>query len=213
MKKMDKKLSPEKKFKAGVPQKENQASTYWRVFFRDTLFLVIVLAVTLTLLTIFPAKRPTVISVSKKFFVELILILPAVMVLMGLFSVFVSREMVVKYLGRSSGLKGFLLAIFFGALPTGPLYVAFPLAAALIKKGARRANIVIFLSAWACIKIPQEMVELQFLGLKFMATRLALIIVFVIFMGLMIEQIIDWTDRRPEESKGKGQQKVRGKGR
>lgn len=199
---MDKKLSPEKKFKAGLPQKENQASTYWRVFFRDTLFLVIVLVVTIALLTIFPEKRPTVISVSKKFFVELILILPAVMVLMGLFSVFVSREMVVKYLGKSSGLKGFLLAIFFGALPTGPLYVAFPLAAALVRKGARRANIVIFLSAWACIKIPQEMVELQFLGLKFMATRLALIIIFVIFMGLMIERIIDWTDRRPEESKG-----------
>jgi uncharacterized membrane protein YraQ (UPF0718 family) len=153
-------------------------------------------------LTFYPEKRSLVTTVSWKFFVELILILPAVMVLMGLFAVFVSREMVVKYLGKSSGVKGFLLAIFLGALPTGPLYVAFPLAAALIKKGARRANIVIFLSAWACIKIPQEMVELQFLGLKFMATRLALIIIFVILMGLTIERIIDWTDRRQVENKG-----------
>jgi|GEM_PF-203117 hypothetical protein len=184
------------------PLKAKSPSSFRRSLLRDTLFLIIILAAALALLTFYPEKRSLVTTVSWKFFVELILILPAVMVLMGLFAVFVSREMVVKYLGKSSGVKGFLLAIFLGALPTGPLYVAFPLAAALIKKGARRANIVIFLSAWACIKIPQEMVELQFLGLKFMATRLALIIIFVILMGLTIERIIDWTDRRQVENKG-----------
>jgi uncharacterized membrane protein YraQ (UPF0718 family) len=182
--------------------KEKGSPTYRQALLRDTLFLVIILAVATALLAVFPEKRPAVTTVSWKFFVELILILPAVMVLMGLFAVFVSREMVVKYLGKSSGIKGFLLAIFFGALPTGPLYVAFPLAAALISKGARLANIVIFLSAWACIKIPQEMVELQFLGLKFMATRLTLIIIFVILMGLAIERMIDWTDRKASGSRG-----------
>ncbi|HDJ23875.1 MAG TPA: hypothetical protein ENF17_08315 [Candidatus Aminicenantes bacterium] len=181
--------------------KGKKRAVFWRTFLRDTLFLVIVLAVAVVLLGFFPEKRVVVTRVSWKFFVELILILPAVMVLMGLFSVFISRETVVKYLGKTSGLKGFLLALFFGALPTGPLYVAFPLAAVLIQKGARRANIVIFLSAWACIKIPQEVVELQFLGLKFMAARLALITIFVILMGLIIERIINWTEQRPAPSK------------
>jgi len=50
----------------------------------------------------------------------MIWILPAVMVLMGLFAVWVSKETVVKYLGETSGIKGIFLAIFFGALPTGP---------------------------------------------------------------------------------------------
>ncbi|MFW6139573.1 MAG: hypothetical protein ACOC7U_10445, partial [Spirochaetota bacterium] len=72
----------------------------------------------------------------------------------------------------------------------GPLYVAFPLAQSLLKKGASITNIVIFLSAWACIKIPQELVELQFLGIKFTALRLALTIIFVSLMGFSIEKII-----------------------
>ena len=58
-----------------------------------------------------------------------------------------------------------------------------------MKKGARTANVVVFLSAWACIKLPQELVELRFLGFKFMALRLGLTIVLVLFMGLFIEKV------------------------
>ena len=97
-----------------------------------------------------------------------------------------------KYIGEASGMKGILLSLTLGALPTGPLYIAFPMAAALIRKGAKISNIVIFLSAWACIKIPQEIVELQFLGLHFMLSRLILTIAFVIIMGLLIEMIMKW---------------------
>lgn len=131
-----------------------------------------------------------VIAKLGEFLAEMLLILPAVMVLMGLFSVWVPKETVVKYLGKTAGIKGIFLAIIFGALPTGPLYIAFPMAGALVRKGARVSNVIIFLSAWACIKIPQEMVELQFLGTKFMAARLILTVIFVIIMGLLIERIV-----------------------
>ncbi len=99
----------------------------------------------------------------------------------------------VKYLGKASGLKGIFIAALLGATPTGPLYVAFPLAAAMIDKGARILNIVVFLSAWACIKVPQEMIEIQFLGLKFMAARLVLTVLLVSVMGLVIEKMIEST--------------------
>ena len=169
---------------------------------RDAIFLVVIFIIALTLLSIFPNKQEAVTKASWKFFIEMILILPGVMVLMGLFMVWVSKEMVEKYLGKTSGIKGFSLAILFGALPTGPLYVAFPLAVSLIKKGARISNIIIFLSAWACIKIPQEMVELQFLGPRFMAARLILTIGFVVIMGISIEKIIEWSAKNPNKSIG-----------
>ncbi|MBA7588675.1 hypothetical protein ES708_30740 [subsurface metagenome] len=44
------------------------------------------------------------------------------------------------------------------------------------------------------------MVELKFLGLKFMAARLILTIIFVIIMGLSIEKIIEWTDKTKMEA-------------
>lgn len=171
---------------------------------RDAVFLIITFIIAVILLLIFPDKQKAVTTVSWKFFMEMIWILPGVMVLMGLFMVWVPKEMVGKYLGKTSGVKGFFLSIFFGALPTGPLYVAFPIAMSLIKKGARISNIIIFLSAWACIKIPQEMVELQFLGPRFMAARLVLTIGFVIIMGITIEKIIEWSEKKPNQFIGGG---------
>ena len=169
---------------------------------RDAIFLAITLIIAIALLSLFPDKKEAVTTASWKFFVEMIWILPGVLVLMGLFMMWVPREMVEKHLGKTSGIKGFSLAILFGALPTGPLYVAFPLAASLIRKGARISNIIIFLSAWACIKVPQEMVELQFLGPRFMAARLVLTIGFVVIMGLSIERILEWRAGNPHKVNG-----------
>lgn len=161
---------------------------------RDWIFLGFAAAAMAVLLMIFPDKVGPVLSTSEEYFMEMVWILPAVMVLMGLFKVWISKEMVVKYLGEASGLKGIFIAVVLGATPTGPLYVAFPLAAAMLEKGARVMNIIIFLSAWACIKIPQEMVELQFLGLNFMVTRLVLTIVLASIMGYFIEKLVERTD-------------------
>ncbi|MBT3362164.1 MAG: hypothetical protein HN929_09090 [Chloroflexi bacterium] len=167
-----------------------------RVLIRGYAISAVVLIAAAIILWIFPDKTELATTTARNYFLEMIKILPAVMVIMGLFSVFISKKQVVKYMGKSSGVKGILLAIFFGALPTGPLYIAFPLAVALRKKGASVSNIVIFLSAWACIKIPQELIELQFMGIKFMAARLVLTIIFMVIMGLFIERTIEWTDNR-----------------
>ncbi|MFW6104356.1 MAG: permease [Candidatus Bipolaricaulota bacterium] len=160
---------------------------------RDWLILLITAIGAVILLSFFPGKVEPTISTSMNYLTEMAWILPAVMILMGLFKVWVSKEMVIKYLGKASGLKGIFIAVLLGATPTGPLYVAFPLAAAMIDKGARILNIVVFLSAWACIKIPQEMIEIQFLGVKFMAARLVLTVLLVSVMGLVMEKIIENT--------------------
>ncbi len=172
------------------PNKKNKRS-----LLRSWAVLGAVLVAAVALLLVFPGRQQAAFDTAWDYLREMIAILPAVMILMGLFAVFVSQEQVVRYLGEASGVKGFLIAILLGALPTGPLYVAFPLAAALRRKGARVSNIIIFLAAWACIKIPQELVELQFLGWRFMATRIVLTVVFVILMGLTVERLIVPTNR------------------
>jgi len=176
--------------------KVNMEREYKKSMMRDYILFGIVLVIAVIILLLFPEKLEAVSKASWKYFIEIMLILPAVMILMGLFKVWISKKAVIKYLGKSSGFKGILLSVFFGALPTGPLYIAFPIAATLMKKGARISNIIIFLSAWACIKIPQEMVELQFLGFNFMILRLFLTILFVVIMGIFIEQIIELLDKK-----------------
>jgi len=163
---------------------------------RDWILLGAILIIAIILLSIFPDRNEAVINTVWDYLMEMVLILPAVMILLGLFAVWVSNEMIIKYLGKTSGVRGIFLAIILGALPTGPLYIAFPMAAVLLKKGAKISNIIVFLSAWACIKIPQEMVELQFLGLQFLLLRLSLTVILVIIMAMVIEKMIEWSEDR-----------------
>lgn len=142
------------------------------------------------LLTAFPSRTDAVVSTGRSYLVEMAMILPAVMVLMGLFKVWVPDELVMRYLGRRSGAVGVGLAVAFGSLPTGPLYVAFPVAARLLEKGARVSNVVVFLTAWASLKLPQELLEFQFLGWRFMLLRLSLTAAVAVAMGLVIEVVV-----------------------
>jgi len=112
------------------------------------------------------------------------------MLLLGLFNEWVPDEVIVRYLGARSGVTGVALAIGLGSVPTGPLYVAFPIAADLLEKNARITNVVVFLTAWACLKLPQELIELQFLGWRFMILRLVLTAVVAVGMGLVIEALL-----------------------
>lgn len=114
-------------------------------------------------------------------FKEMILIIPPIFVLLGLLDVWVPRETMVKYLGEDSGIKGVALSMFLGSATAGPLYGAFPVAAVLMKKGAKFSNILLFLGAWSTTKIPMFLFELSSLGVKFAITRL-IVSIFGIFI-------------------------------
>lgn len=148
----------------------------------------IVLALIIVGLNIFkPELGRNSIDVIIDYFKEMALIMPAVFLLMGLMEVWIDKDKIKGWLGSKSGLKGGLIAFGLGTLPTGPLYVAFPMASSLLKKGASVFNIVIFLGAWAALKIPQLMVEIKFLGLSFTALRFILTSVALIIIGAIIE--------------------------
>ncbi|ADE35690.1 permease [Methanohalophilus mahii] len=161
---------------------------------KDWTFLGIVLLVAFLLLNTYPSKTGSVTEYFWQYLVEMALILPAVMLIMGLFSAYVSNSMIEKYLGKYAGKKGIFLSFFLGSLPTGPLYVAFPIASHLLEKGARISNVIIFLSAWACLKIPQELMEFQFLGWKFMLLRLFFTAILVVVMARFIEYLFGITN-------------------
>ena len=167
--------------------KGNNKSKIMKSYAGVLLFITLFIGV----VTLFPERKEIIVNESVKYFIEMLLIIPAVMLSIGLFSVWVSKEQTSKYLGKESGLKGAVISIIIGSLPTGPLYMAFPIASSLLKKGASMLNIVVFLGACACLKIPQGIVELKFMGLEFMILRWSFSIILIILMGYIIERVID----------------------
>jgi uncharacterized membrane protein YraQ (UPF0718 family) len=152
--------------------------------------VVVIAAAYLALGLVAPGRFAAALTVSGSYVREMALIIPAVVLLMGLFEVWVPKEMIQRLLGRGAGVRGFVLAFFMGTAPTGPLYVAFPLAAALMQKGASPANIMVFLGAWAAAKVPQVAMEAKFLGLGFAITRLTLTAVSLVVMGLLGQALL-----------------------
>jgi uncharacterized membrane protein YraQ (UPF0718 family) len=131
---------------------------------------------------------------SLRFLWEVLLIVPTVMILIGLFDVWVPRKVVEENVGPRSGLRGILLAMLLGTAAAGPLYAAFPVALSLQRKGARLANIAIFLGTWATIKIPMLLLETSFLGARFALIRLALTVPGIVLMGYLMERFVPTPD-------------------
>lgn len=129
-------------------------------------------------------------QVTWEYFLEMAFILPPVFIMMGLMEVWLPKEKIQAWLGNDSGLRGGILSLALGTLPTGPLYMAFPLAASLLHKGASVTNVVIFLGSWGALKIPQLMVEVKFLGWSFAVVRFALTTGALVLMGLFMKAMM-----------------------
>jgi Predicted permeases len=123
------------------------------------------------------------------FLAEVLGIVPSVMLLMGLLEVWVPRALIEAHLGPGSGPRGAALAMLLGTAAAGPLYAAFPMALSLRNKGARTANIAIFLGAWATIKIPMLLMESSFIGLRFALLRLAFTAPGILLVGWLMERL------------------------
>ncbi|MGL5086381.1 MAG: permease [Clostridium sp.] len=127
----------------------------------------------------------TALSV-KSSFIQMISVLPPIMILLGLMDVWIKREVLIKYMGEDSGIKGILLSMLLGSIAAGPMYAAFPFTIILLKKGAKFSNVIIFMNAWCVTKIPTLMFEVSALGFKFTMVRLLVDIPGVILMGYLV---------------------------
>jgi uncharacterized membrane protein YraQ (UPF0718 family) len=120
------------------------------------------------------------------FFKEMIIILPLMFVLIGLFDVWIPKERIQKHIGESSVIKGMLWVMLLAFIQAGPLYVAFPVAYLLWKKGCSPLNVFIYIGAFSTAKIPMLMFEINFLGLKFSLLRILITIPVFILIGILM---------------------------
>ena len=113
-------------------------------------------------------------------------ILPCAFILIGLFEVWVKRETVEKHLGEESGIRGYVWGILLASTTLGGMYVAFPVAYSLYRKGARLSVIFTYIGASALCRIPMSIFEASFLGIKFTLIRLFVSLPLVIVSSMLL---------------------------
>ena len=99
-------------------------------------FLLISGGITLLIYAVDAAKGMIVVRTVYLTFFDVLDIIFAVSVFIGLFQVWVKPATIVKWLGKGSGLKGFLLVCAFPIFMGGSLFTIFPLLKTLREKGA-----------------------------------------------------------------------------
>lgn len=131
---------------------------------------------------------------------SMIKIVPVAFILIGLFEVWIKRETIEKHLGDNSSWRGYFWAILLSGTTVGGLYVAFPIAAVLFKKGAKLSVIFTYIGASAVCRIPMVIFEASFLGIKFTLIRLLVSLPLIIISSAIMGNILTKTNFKISES-------------
>lgn len=139
------------------------------------------------------------------FFMTMLKFLPAVFILIGLFETWVEREVIEEHLGAESNLLAYGWAILLAGTTVGGLYVAFPVAYAIYKKGASLRVVFTYVGAAAVARIPMTLFEASFVGLKFTSIRLLTTLPLIIISSILLEKYLTgqgFEMESPEEKAG-----------
>lgn len=153
-------------------------------------FTILFLGVILVMGIINPPSAFNVLMLSSDNILTMMGVIPPIFVFIGLLDVWVPKETMIKYMGDNSGLLGLFFAFLLGSLAAGPLYAAFPVAALLLKKGARFAYVIFFLGTWTAAKIPLLLFEMTSLGVQFTLIHVTSMLVLYLFGAFYLESLL-----------------------
>ena len=108
-----------------------------------------------------------------KMIVEIIPLLLFAFIVAGMIQVLLPQELLSRWIGEESGLKGILIGTLAGGMTPGGPYVSLPVVAGLLKAGAGVGTLVAFLTAWSLWAVARLPMEIGILGWKFTFVRLA----------------------------------------
>jgi len=125
------------------------------------------------------------------FLIEMASVLPAMFLLVGLFEVWVPRDVVEQHTGQRAGAAPAVAwMVLLATVQAGPLYGAFPVAISLWRKGCAPRNVFIYLGAFSAMKIPMLTFEIAFLGWSFSLARTLITLPVFITIGFVMERML-----------------------
>ena len=105
--------------------------------------------------------------------IETLPLLILAFVVAGMVQVLLPKDLLAKWVGTESGLRGVFIGTVAGGLTPGGPYVSLPVIAGLLKAGAGTGTLVAFLTGWSLWALSRLPMEIGILGWKFTLIRLA----------------------------------------
>ncbi|MGD8569168.1 MAG: permease [Gammaproteobacteria bacterium] len=113
-----------------------------------------------------------------------------VFILMALLNLVLDAQRAEAYVGKTSGPKGWLLALVGGILATGPVFSWYIFLGELKQKGMKTPLIAVFLYSRA-VKAPLLPLMVHYFGMGFTIVLSVYLVVFSILSGLVTGRLVD----------------------
>ena len=114
----------------------------------------------------------------------------AAMLIAGFIQVMLPRDLVARWVGEESGLKGIFIACIAGAIMPGGPMTACPLVVALHASGADRGALVAYLTAWSLLGVQRILTwELPLMGSEFVSVRFVACLFLPFLAGMIARQL------------------------
>ena len=121
--------------------------------------------------------------------IEILPLLVFAFIVAGMVQVLVPRELLSKWVGVESGMRGIIIGAMAGGLSPGGPFVNLPLAAGLLRSGASIGTMVAFLTGWSLWAVSRLPMEVGILGWKFTLIRIASTCFFPPIAGLVAQSL------------------------
>ena len=110
----------------------------------------------------------------------------SVLIIIGIALAVFTPEQISMVLGKSSGIYGTILALIIGGVTLIPGFIAFPLAAALLKNGAGYGQIAAFVSSLMMVGVVTLPLEIKMFGKKATIIRNSIAFAFSFIVALVV---------------------------
>lgn len=112
----------------------------------------------------------------------------------------IPREMIVRWVGAGSGIRGLAVATSVGAIFPGGPFTIFPLAGAFMLSGADRGSAAAFVTGWLLLGVNRAIIwELPFFGTDVVVLRFLVSLPLPILAGVMVRAVDRLIPERPAQ--------------
>ena len=122
-----------------------------------------------------------------KMTVDILPMLIFAFIMAGMIQALLPQELLSKWIGEESGIRGILIGTVAGGITPGGPYVSLPLAAGFLRAGAGMGTMVAFLTAWSLWAVSRLPMEIGVMGWKFTFIRLACTFFFPPIAGFLAQ--------------------------
>jgi len=106
----------------------------------------------------------------------------------GMAQVLIPHDILAKWVGVESGIRGIMIGTIAGGFSPGGPYVSLPIVAGLLRGGASVGTMVAFLTGWSLWAVSRLPMEVGILGWKFTLIRLACTFFFPPVAGILADR-------------------------